>query len=290
MKTFAYAKLNLALDILGREPDGYHNLRMIMQSVDLADEIDVEITRDGRFSFSSEQLSLPTDERNLAVKAAMLFLKNTGFGASIRILKRIPVGAGMGGGSADAAAVLRALNAMTGWPMSAGQLCRLGMLVGSDVPFCLVNGTALAEHRGEKLTSLPSLPDCPILICKPAFSISTPALFQRADQRKSRLKPDIHGMVEALQKGDILELSRRMYNVFEDVLDRTQQEIFTIKSLFTDLGAVGTVMTGTGSAVFGLFEEEDPARAAFHFLSSQYRECYLTRPSPATPVQPLRNG
>ncbi len=274
----AHAKLNLALDVLGKSPDGYHDLRMVMQTVRFGDDLDVELTRDGTFSLDPGQSYLPADGKNLAMKAAELFLAGTGLGARIAVTKRIPVCAGMGGGSADAAAVLRALNDLTGRGLSVDELCELGLLVGSDVPFCVMEGAALAEGRGEKLTPLPSLPDCAVVICKPAFAIATPELFGRVDGRKSRLRPDTAGMTAALRSGDMPGVARRLYNVFEDVLDRRQQEVFVIKRALTDLGALGAAMTGSGSAVFGLFGSDDKAAAAYEALSARYKECFLTRP------------
>ncbi len=278
MKVCAHGKLNLSLDVLGKNPNGYHDLRMVMQTVQFGDDLDVQLRSDGQFTVDPGQSYLPADGRNLAVKAARLFLEGTGLGADIRVVKRIPVCAGMGGGSADAAAVLRALNVLTGRDMSVEQLCQLGLQAGSDVPFCVMEGAALAEGRGERLTPLPSLPDCPIVICKPAFAISTPELFVRVDGRKSRLRPDTAGIVSAMEAGDAPGVARRLYNVFEDVLERRQGEIFSIKSALTDMGALGAAMTGSGSAVFGIFGDENAARAAFQALSARYKECCLTRP------------
>ena len=272
----AHAKLNLSLDVLGKNPDGYHDLRMVR----FGDDLDVELTEDGSFFLDPGQSYLPMDGRNLAMKAAQLFLAGTGLGARIAVTKRIPVCAGMGGGSADAAAVLRALNQLTGRGMSTPELCALGLQAGSDVPFCVMEGAALAEGRGEKLTPLPGLPDCAIIICKPPFAISTPELFGRVDGRRSRLRPDTAGITAAMGAGDLAGVARRMYNVFEDVLDRRQQEIFSIKSELTGLGALGAAMTGSGSAVFGLFDSDDAARSAFGALSARYDECWLTRPYP----------
>ena len=278
MKVCAHGKLNLSLDVLGKNPNGYHDLRMVMQTVQFGDDLDVQLRSDGKFTVDPGQSYLPADGRNLAVKAARLFLEGTGLGADIRVVKRIPVCAGMGGGSADAAAVLRALNVLTGRDLPVEHLCQLGLQAGSDVPFCVMEGAALAEGRGERLTPLPSLPDCPIVICKPAFAISTPELFVRVDGRKSRLRPDTAGIVSAMEAGDAPGVARRLYNVFEDVLERRQGEIFSIKSALTDMGALGAAMTGSGSAVFGIFGDENAARAAFQALSARYKECCLTRP------------
>ena len=279
MLVHASAKLNLSLDVLRRTPDGYHDLCMVMQSVEFGDDLEIELTADGSFSIDPGQRYLPADDRNLAVRAARAFLRDTGLGASIRTVKRTPVCAGMGGGSSDAAAVLRALNKLTGAGKTPEELCALGNTIGSDVPFCVLGGTMLAEGRGERLTPLPPLPDCAIVICKPAFAISTPELFARIDRRKSRLRPDTNGLTAALAGGDLPGAARRMYNVFEDVLDRRQRDILSIKCRLLDLGAVGAAMTGTGSAVFGVFSDEDAARTAHASLSAQYRECWLTRPA-----------
>ena len=274
----AHGKLNLSLDVLGRGEDGYHALRSVMHTVAFGDDLDVELTRDGSFTIDPGQSYLPADGRNLAVKAARLFLEGTGLGANIRVVKRIPVCAGMGGGSADAAAVLRALNALTGRGLSLQALAELGAQVGSDVPFCVTEGAALAEGRGEKLTPLPSLPACAIVLCKPAFSISTPELFARIDRRRSRLHPDTAGMIAALEEGDLAGVARRSFNVFEDVLGRRGSGIAAIKSALTEMGALGAAMTGSGSTVFGLFDSGDAARKAWEALSGQYQECWLTRP------------
>ena len=279
MREHAAAKLNLSLDVLGKNGK-YHDLRMVMQSVAFGDDLDVELTEDGSFSLDPGQRYLPSDDRNLAMRAARLFLDGTGLGCAIRVKKRTPVCAGMGGGSSDAAAMLRVLNRLTGAGRTAEELCAMGEQIGSDVPFCVIGGTALAEGRGERLTPISPLPDCAIVICKPAFSISTPELFNRVDSRKSRLRPDTAGLWDSLDRGDLPGAARRMYNVFEDVLDRRQNAIGDIKGRLLDLGALGAAMTGTGSAVFGVFDDEDAAQNACEELSSLYRECWLTRPAP----------
>lgn len=283
MKTteHAPAKLNLSLDVLKKNADGYHDLRMVMQSVQFGDDLEIELTEDGSFFIDPGQPYLPGDGRNLALRAAALFLEGTGLGVRIRTVKRTPVCAGMGGGSSDAAAVLRALNRLTDSKKSAEQLRAMALALGSDVPYCVSGGTTLAEGRGERLTPLPPMPDCAIVICKPAFSISTPVLFGRIDRRKSRLRPDTAGLLAALTASDLPEAARRMYNVFEDVLDRRQSAVADIKSELMSRGALGAVMTGTGSAVFGVFGDETAAEKAHADLSARFRECYLTRPTPA---------
>lgn len=276
----AHAKLNLSLDVLGAAQDGYHDLRMVMQSVEFGDDIEIELTENGGFSISPGRPYLPSDEKNLALRAARAFLDGTDLGARIRVTKRIPVCAGMGGGSSDAAAVLRALNRLTGAGRTDDELRAMALQLGSDVPFCVTGGTALAEGRGERLEPLPAMPGCTIVICKPSFSISTPALFKRIDDRRSRLHPDTAGLMQAIHDGDLTGTARRMYNVFEDVLDRRQGEIFSIKDSLLSLGALGAAMTGTGSAVFGVFGNADAAEAARRALAPRFRDCFLTRPAP----------
>ena len=276
----ACAKLNLSLDVLRKTEDGYHDLRMVMQTVEFGDDLELELTEDGSFSIDPGQPYLPADGRNLALKAAKLFLEGSGLGVRIRTVKRTPVCAGMGGGSADAAAVLRGLNRLTGAGRTYEELCAMALRLGSDVPFCVAGGTALAEGRGQLLTPLPPMPDCAVVICKPAFSVSTPALFGCIDRRKSRLHPDTAGLTAALAAGDLGGAARRMYNVFEDVLDRRQSEIAAIKSELLSRGALGAVMTGTGSAVFGVFDSDPRAAEAFEALAPRFSECCLTRPAP----------
>lgn len=278
----AYAKLNLSLDVLARREDGYHDLRMVMQTVELADTLILNETEETGVRVRTDLRYLPNDERNLAAAAFRAFQNAAGWdkgGVSIAIQKRIPVCAGMGGGSADAAAVLRALNDWSGSPLSVQQLARLGEQVGSDVPYCVLGGTALAEGKGERLTALPAMPDCRIVICKPPFPISTPELFGAIDCKRIRCRPDTEGIVAALRDGDLSGIARRLYNVFEDVLtDRRGAEIAEIKLEMISAGALGAAMSGTGPTVFGLFRDEDKAESAFRALKERYADTFLTRP------------
>ena len=279
MHVKAYAKLNLTLDILGRRPDGYHELRMVMQSVDLADELTIDPSA-GAGRMSTNLSYLPADGRNLAQLAAAAFCTATGKGGpvDITIEKHIPVCAGMGGGSSDAAAVLRAMNEMTGAGLSLPELAEIGQRVGSDVPYCVLGGTALAEGRGELLTPLPPLPPCYVTICKPHFPISTPQLFAQADSKRLTCRPDTDGLLRALDAGDLIGVARRLYNVFEDVLEpRRRKEVDAIKAALIDCGALGASMSGSGPTVFGLFDREEPAQAAFHRLSAQYQDIFFTK-------------
>ncbi len=279
----AYAKLNISLDVKGKRPDGYHEMLMVMQTVALCDEVYVELRRDFASTALCDLRFIPTDERNLAVRAANTFFEKQGIsdtGAFIRIKKVIPVGAGLAGGSSDAAAVLRALNTLYGKPYDRAGLEALASEIGSDVAFCVSGGTMLATGRGEVLLPLPALPPCGIVICKPEFSISTPELFKKLDSVKLRCHPDSAGICTALESGDLLKLSRRMYNVFEDVPDRRMSSIAEIKSRMLDCGALGSIMTGTGSAVFGIFASQSEAEEAGRLLEKEYKCVFVTRDKP----------
>ena len=276
----AYAKLNISLDVGRRREDGYHDMTMIMQTVSLADDVRIEINCSGEVSAESDLSFIPGDERNLAVKAAKLWLDAAGRteGARITLVKRIPVGAGMAGGSSDAAAVLRGMNRAFDSPLSDAQLLSLAEKTGADVPFCLCGGTMLAGGKGEVLTRLHDLPDCSIAICKPRFSVSTPELFAKLDSRPGRHHPDTAGILSALGAGDLGGVCRRMYNVFEDVCDRRMRTVAEIKSKLLDAGALGAIMTGTGSAVFGVFTDSAAAEAAVPPLKKEYGFAATARP------------
>ena len=281
LKTAARAKINLSLDVLGRLPGGYHEMKMVMQTVSLRDEVLLAPAEGGEIRLETNFGFLPSDGRNIARKAAEAFFAAAGIGArglSIRLEKRIPVGAGLGGGSADAAAVLRGLNEMHGGILSRAKLLEIAAGLGSDVPFCLLGGTRLASGRGEVLEALPPLPDCGVVICKPGFSIRTPDLFARIDGRRSRIRPDTEGLVRALREGDLCGVARRMYNVFEDVLPQGSGEVGVIKQKLLSAGALGAVMSGTGSAVFGLFPDRAGAEAAAAALREDYRDCFAAVP------------
>ena len=276
----AYAKINISLDVTGRRADGYHEMLMVMQSVTLCDDISIQLCHNAKSSAECNLHFVPGDERNLAVRAANRFFERAGIenvGAHISIKKNIPVGAGMAGGSTDAAAVIRGLNRLTGAGLSGKELHELAAEIGSDVAFCISGGTQLASGRGEILSALPSLPDCSIVICKPEFSISTPELFRKLDSVKLRCHPDTAGICAALERGDLGGIVRRMYNVFEDVPDRRHAAISDIKSVLLDNGALGAVMTGTGSAVFGIFDDDATARKACEKLGHEYEHCFLSK-------------
>lgn len=281
MEVLARAKLNLTLDVLGKRPDGYHDLKMVMQSITLADTLTLTENGTGEIRAVSSLHFLPAGEKNLAVKGALAFYRALGReprGLDITLNKRIPVCAGMAGGSTDAAAVLRALNEMEGNPFTQTELARVGEQVGSDVPYCVLGCTALAEGRGEILTPLPPLPRCWVVVCKPDFPISTPELFARIDSSRVRRRPDTAGLLAALETGDLPGVARRMYNVFEDVLpERQAARVADIKNILIREGALGANMSGTGPTAFGLFTDEGDARRAAAVLGEQYRETFLAQ-------------
>lgn len=282
VKAKAYAKLNISLDVLARRADGYHELRSVMQSVGLCDTIRITSAENG-LCVKTNRAYLPSDEKNMAAKAAAAFLRHTGIeceGLMIEIDKKIPVCAGLGGGSSDAAAVLRALNKAYAAGLSAGQLQTIAATLGSDVPFCVVGGTSLAQGRGEELTPLPDIPVFYVVICKPVFSVSTPELFSRVRCEKIRLRPDMDGLIDAIARKDQKGIARRVFNVLEDALPKGGDEIREIKGTLIDCGAMGASMSGSGSSVFGLFDSEENAVYAFRVLKSRFTDTFLTKTTP----------
>ena len=277
----APAKINLTLDVLGKREDGYHDLRMVMQSVDLCDNLTLADGGGAGVRVNSNVGFLPCDERNLAAAAALAFWRALDIPAQpldITLKKVIPVCAGLGGGSSDAAAVLRGMNLRHNAGLSLVELAKIGEQVGSDVPYCVLGTTALAEGRGEILRELPKLPECWAVLCKPDFSVSTPALFQKIDSVRLRCHPDTDGVLRALKQGDLPGVARRLYNVFEDALpERCAQKVQQVKSILIDCGALGAVMSGTGSAVYGLFDNEPAAQQAKTELLELYPETFLAK-------------
>lgn len=280
MEISANAKINLTLDILRRREDGYHDLQMVMQSVSLADELTVTPAQGGVGTAVSDLHFLPTGGKNLAQMAAAAFRQAVGAGGEVdvSIRKHVPVCAGLAGGSADAAAVLHAMNRLTGAGLSPVELAKIGERVGSDVPFCVLGGAALAQGRGELLTPLAPLPPCHIVICKPPFSISTPQLFARVNVRKIVRRPDTAGVTAALAAGDLAGVARRMYNVFEDALpSHRRSRVNDIKNILIQCGALGASMSGTGPTAFGLFDDEGLAQEARERLADFGGEVFLTQ-------------
>lgn len=281
LKATAHAKLNLTLDVLGKRPDGYHNLRMVMQEIALGDEITLTLDTGEVWRVTSQSGDIPCDERNLAVKAAKLFFEASNIpkpGLTVDIQKRTPVMAGMGGGSADGAAVLRLLQTHYGKPLPEKTLYQLAEEIGSDVPFALFGGTALAEEKGQVLSRLPNLPDCEIVLCKPPFPVSTPELFRAVDQETITGRPDTERTLNALKQGSLSDVAAALGNVFAPIIFRQHPEMADIQSTLLTYGALGAAMTGSGPTMFGLFSDVTTAKAAYLALKPRYPDIFLTKP------------
>ena len=277
----AFAKINLTLDVLGKRDDGYHDIRSVMQTISVRDDIEIDLDTGKPWSLQCNKEGIPIDETNLAWKAAKVYferIKKDPNGLEIRITKRIPVEAGLGGGSADAAAVLRALNTHYGQPLSILALAELGSLVGSDVPFCTLCGTAMVEGRGERLRKLPDLPDCVFVICKPDFSVSTPELYKKIDSIEIGKRPDNAAMESALLEGDLGKISQNLCNVFDPIVTEEHLELNYIKSIFNSYGSVGQQMSGSGSAVFAIVPTFEIAAVVCNMLKDNYPNVFIAKP------------
>ena len=277
----APAKINLALDILGRRPDGYHEMRMVMQAVSLCDTVSLEEAGEG-FVLSARGMELPEGRKTLEQRAAEAFFAAAGLpmpGLRVTLEKVTPAYAGLGGGSADVAALLRMLRERYAPDMPPEKLEEAGSAVGSDVPFCVRGGTALAEGRGEALTDLPPLPDCRFVICKPDFDLPTPRMFARLRFDGERSRPDVDGMAEALRRGDLRAVADRVGNVFEEVLlAEERREIDGVRETLLRHGALAAAMSGSGPAVFGLFAPDGTDGEALEALKRRYAQVFQARP------------
>ena len=277
----AFAKLNLTLDVLAKREDGYHDLQSVMQAISIRDDVEIDVDTDKPWSLTCSVDGIPENETNFAWKAAKVFFDVTGIsttGIAIRIKKRIPMEAGLGGGSADAAAVLRALNRHYGNPLSILALAEIGAQVGSDVPFCVLCGTAMVEGRGEKLRKLPDIPDCFFVVCKPDFSASTPELYKKLDESVIAHRPNNQAMESALLAGDLQKVAENIWNVFDPVVTQEHLELNYIKSIFNSYGAIAYQMTGSGSAVFAIVTEFEHAAVICNMLKDNYPQVYIAKP------------
>ena len=277
----AYAKVNLTLDVLGKRPDGYHDLKSVMQTISVRDDVEIDLGTGKPWALSCDKEGIPCDERNLAWKAAKVYcdaMNKDPEGLEIRITKRIPSEAGLGGGSSDAAAVLRALNRYYDNPLSILALAELGAQVGSDVPFCVVGGTVMCEGRGERLRKLPDMPDCIFVVCKPDFPISTPELFRKIDEKTIGQRPDQQAMESALLAGDLERVAKNLCNVFDPVVTEDHLELNYIKSIFSTYGAFGYQMSGSGSAVYCMVSEFEIAAVICEMLRENYPQIYIAKP------------
>ena len=277
------AKLNLALDVLGLREDGYHEIETVMQAISIYDELTIRRRAERGITLSSSLPFLPLDARNLAYRAAVAFFEEIeveDYGIEIAMKKRIPVGAGMGGGSANAAGVLLGLNRLYGAKLSMEQLSRIGLRLGADVPFCLLaGGAALACGSGEKLTPLPSMPHCTLVVAKPKASISTPVLYQKYDSCGTRRHPDCAALSREMG-GDLRRVAALCGNALEQAAAQSVPMIATMAEQLTKLGAIKAVMTGSGSAVFGIFVHNGAARAATLWLRKEHPGCFVSLSSP----------
>lgn len=260
----ALAKINLGLDVLGRRENGYHDVRMIMQSIYLYDDVRIERKAAPGIELASNLYFLPTGDGNIAYKAAQMLMDEFGIEEGVRITlnKHIPVAAGMAGGSSNAAAVLFGMNRLFGLNLSQKEMMERGVKLGADVPYCIMRGTVLAEGIGEALKRLPAMPKCTVLIAKPPVSVSTKVVYEALDSSDITVHPDIDGLIEALEKGNLREIASRMGNVLEEVTIPMHPVIEEIKQVMKDCGALNAMMSGSGPTVFGLFENKTAARNA----------------------------
>ena len=276
--TRSFAKINLTLDVLGRRENGYHDIKMIMQTLSLFDLLIIDKT-DGKISVSTNLKYLPTTNKNIAYKAAEVFFERTGIrgGAKIMIHKNIPVAAGLAGGSGNCAATLVAVNMLYGCPMSDTELIALGAELGADVPYCFEGGTQLAEGIGEKLTSLFPMPDAYVLLVKPPVSVSTGLIYEEIDSAPLTVRPDTEAVIDAIRNRDINGVAGNLCNVMESVTAKMHPMVGGIKQKLLLNGALGAVMSGSGPTVFGLFDDFQKAKASADSFSLQFRDVYLTR-------------
>lgn len=264
MELKALAKINLGLDVLGRRENGYHDVRMVMQSIYLYDEVTIDIKDEPGIELKTNLYFLPTDESNIAYKAAKLLIDEFDIkkGVEINLRKHIPVSAGMAGGSTNAAAVLFGMNKMFNLGLSLEELMERGVKLGADVPYCIMRGTVLAEGIGENLTKLPAMPRCYVLIAKPSISVSTKAVYEAFDSKENIEHPDIDGLIEGLENADLNKIASSMGNVLEDVTIPMHPVIAEIKEDMIKEGALNAMMSGSGPTVFGLFETRVQAKKA----------------------------
>ena len=266
----AMAKINLGLDVLRRRENGYHDVKMIMQTVNIYDTLDFVKLQESKIVVKTDTTELPTDENNLIYKAAKLLFEKCGVieGVEITLTKRIPIAAGMAGGSTDAAAALVGINTLFDLNLSMDELKEIGVKIGADVPYCIEGGTALSEGIGEILTKLPDAPDCFVVVAKPEISVSTKYVYENLHANELKYHPDIDGMAEAIREGSLEGVCKRMENVLETVTETKYPVISELKKLLKDVGAENSLMSGSGPTVFAVFKEEEMAEKALEAVKS----------------------
>ena len=276
----ALAKINLGLDVVRRREDGYHEVRMIMQTIQLYDRLDIKRTQEPGIQIQTNLSFLPVNENNLIYKAAKLLMDEFSItdGVSVKLDKRIPVAAGMAGGSTDAAAMLIGVNRLFSLGLTKKQLMERGVQIGADVPYCIMRGTALAEGIGEALSPLPPMIKCPVLIAKPSISVSTKFVYQNLKLDDTTIHPDIDRLIDDIKAKSLHDIAAHMGNVLETVTIPSYPVIDEIKKHMLSNGAVGAMMSGSGPTVFGLFDDEDTAKKAYKAMRSSHlaRQVYLT--------------
>lgn len=278
LKMKSFAKINLSLDVLGTLPNGYHEVKMVMQTVSLFDSVELTKIPSG-IELGCSVKFLPVNSDNLAYRAAQSFFNETGIegGVKIYLKKHIPIGAGLAGGSGNAAAVLVGLNKLYNAKLSKEKLCEIGKALGADVPYCIIGGTRLAEGIGEKLTPLPPMPHCHIVLVKPSFSISTKWVYDNIDACPDIVHPPTDKLIEALENKDLHQVCKNMGNVLEDVSISHYPILTQVKNDLIDLGAIASQMSGSGPTVFGIFEDEEKALKAKEILWKKYKTAYVCR-------------
>ena len=277
----APAKLNLSLDVVGTLPNGYHDLDMVMQTIDLYEKIILKTSRNLRLSLPGS--FVPANDKNTAVKAALAFFDYTGLlaGVDINVYKRVPVRAGMAGGSADAAGVLVGLNELYGAKLSMSELCAIGAGIGADVPFALLGGTCRVRGVGDLMKALPPCPDCRFVVVMPSVGVSTPEAFARYDTMGSPVHPDCEAQEQAIRKNDLAAVCAAAGNALEHCSGAVETP--AICEILRANGAITAQMTGSGAAVFGIFADESQARAAAAVLRNGYKQVYVCRPTTGGP-------
>lgn len=280
MELKALGKINLGLDVLGRRENGYHDVRMVMQTLYLYDQITIEKTEKPGIELSTNLFYLPVNENNLAYRAADLLMQEFGVeeGVKITLEKHIPVAAGMAGGSSNAAAVLYGINRMFSLGLSQEELMERGVKLGADVPYCIMRGTVLAEGIGEILTPLPAMPRCTVLVAKPPISVSTKLVYEKLDAHEIENHPDIDGVLEGLERQDLKKIASSMGNVLERVTVEEYPVIEEIKEMMKENGALNAMMSGSGPTVFGLYSDKRMAKEAAQKIkeSGIAKQVYVT--------------
>lgn len=278
----AYAKINLGLDVIRRREDGYHEVKMVMQTIDLYDTLVFRISKEKGIFVTTNKNELPGDENNLVYKAAKLLMDTYSIsdGIVIELEKNIPMAAGMAGGSTDAAAVFHGMNELFSLDLSIDEMCGLGVKIGADVPYCIKGGTALSEGIGEILTTLQNMPECFLLIAKPDLDVSTKFVYENLNANSLSYHPDIDGMVRAIRNNNLQEIAARMENVLETVTVKAYPVIDDIKMFMKENGAMNALMSGSGPTVFGVFETKEAVNQAYRELEKTklVKHIYINRP------------